>query len=428
MISHIQNYITKHKIKKCLIGLSGGVDSVVLLHLLSQCENLEVRAIYVNHGVSKNALSWDVFCNNLCKSLGVDYNVANVDLNCDNLNNFESIARDARYSAYEQILLNNEALFLGHHSDDQVETVLLQLLRGTSVSGLSGMSSFSKYKNGFIARPFLELNSKQKCITKLDIENYAINNNIEHIFDESNLSNDYKRNFLRNEIIPQLKNKFGNINKTISKTADKCRESKESLNNYSKDLFIKTSTPDNKQLKIKYLNLHSDLDICHILRYWMINTLSQKALSSNSMKEITKFIKNYSKNSTGNFSLCWGEYTLKAKSGILYAVSTNILENEPSVFNFTLKSNTSLCFVENFFDVSIDSLKDISISSFKLDFLYLVNGKMQKLNKIGIPAWELINSPVFSLNEDVFMVGQTIVNKKIYNNSIKHTNISNNMY
>lgn len=281
LLQIVQKIVKENNIKKVLLGFSGGVDSTVLAYLFSQIPDITVRAVYVNHGISDNAFEWQSFCEKFCQQYNIEFFARSVCCDTKNRESLEEVARNKRYSVYQDLIQDHEYLVLGHHSDDQVETVLLQLMRGTGLSGLSGMPVLSSFHNGFILRPLLD--TSLETVTKQMIVDYAKEHNIQHIHDESNDSNEYKRNFLRNVIIPQLKEEFGNINKTISRTANNVAECEH---------FLQETTPyfTGTSIACSELNQMTDLQIKYTLKKWLKSNGSQN-ISSGKYTEIIDFIR-----------------------------------------------------------------------------------------------------------------------------------------
>lgn len=184
-----------HKGAKIAVGLSGGVDSVVLLHLLRRGLQLppkRLSAVHVNHGISKHATSWATHCRRLCRDLGISLKVAKVDV--PRGNSTEGAARDARYSVFAGCTA--DVVALAHNRDDQAETLLLQLLRGAGPRGLASMPVFRPGAPAYW-RPLLE-------VPRSEIEAYARRHRLLWIEDDSNLDRSYLRNFLRHDVMPVL--------------------------------------------------------------------------------------------------------------------------------------------------------------------------------------------------------------------------------
>src|SRR5437762_12835077 len=134
--------------KKVAVALSGGVDSVVLLHLLKDRRGLS--AIHVHHGLSPNADAWAAFCKKLCKAWDVPLTVHNVKVKKSG-KGLEAAAREARYGVFRKN--KAQVIALAHHQDEQAETVLMNLLRGTGLRGASGMRPLARFEGQLLARP-----------------------------------------------------------------------------------------------------------------------------------------------------------------------------------------------------------------------------------------------------------------------------------
>ncbi|MCV2403798.1 tRNA lysidine(34) synthetase TilS [Marinomonas sp. C2222] len=200
------------------VGLSGGVDSCVLLHaLVSQLSNeqkQQVSAIHVHHGLSDNADEWLKFCEDFCQSLNVSFVAERVAL--AEQGSIEEAARNARYQVFEQTLGAHDVLFLAHHAGDQVETVLFRLLRGTGGKGLSGMPYQRDIgeQGAYLVRPFLDA-------SKADIEAYAEIHKLQWVEDESNTDEQFSRNYLRHSVVPSLQQRFPSLESNIVSTAQR---------------------------------------------------------------------------------------------------------------------------------------------------------------------------------------------------------------
>ena len=201
LLHHVVSILRAHLPlnSRVCVGLSGGRDSVVMLHLLSRAKTeipIEVSAIHVNHQISPNAQRWADFCSELCAQLGVPLTIERVDVSRVSGQGLEASARNARYAAYERV--DAAAIVLGHHRNDQAETVLLQALRGAGLRGISAMPVVKTLgKNQIILRPLLD-------VAPRILSDYADENNLAWITDESNDDRNYTRNFLRHEIFPNL--------------------------------------------------------------------------------------------------------------------------------------------------------------------------------------------------------------------------------
>jgi tRNA(Ile)-lysidine synthase len=251
------------KIKSMTVALSGGIDSVVLLHLLHVIKTKHqfiLNASHVHHGLSKNADKWVKFCEKLCAKLSVPLDIHYIQLPKKKSLGIEGEARQLRY---EKLLQSkSDLVVLGHHADDQAETFLLQLIRGAGVKGLSSMAHFDDTKK--LWRPLLK-------VSRSDIENYAKQHKLKWIEDESNLNIDFDRNFIRSKVLPILKNRFSHIIKVIYRSSVHLAEAQNLLDDLAKlDLksYLKSNICKHK-LQVKTLNKLSHSRAKNALRYWL---------------------------------------------------------------------------------------------------------------------------------------------------------------
>jgi tRNA(Ile)-lysidine synthase len=194
--------------KRVAVGLSGGVDSMVLLHALSK-KKFPVTAIHVHHGLSPNADRWAAFCRKLCKRLGVPLTVRRVSVRKRG-KGLEAAARDARYEAFKSVPA--PVLVLAHHLDDQAETVLMNLLRGAGRRGASGMLRESQFQGKTLLRPLLD-------VPREAIVAYAREHRLEWIEDESNVDESLTRNFVRRRLGPLLQEKYPKWRQNLARAA-----------------------------------------------------------------------------------------------------------------------------------------------------------------------------------------------------------------
>ncbi|CAM8350460.1 MesJ tRNA(Ile)-lysidine synthase MesJ [Candidatus Methylopumilus universalis] len=255
---------TSHKkMKSMTVALSGGIDSVVLLHLLHQLQktqNFTLKASHVHHGLSKNADKWVKFCEKLCTKLSIPLDVNYIKLPQKKSLGIEGEARQLRY---EKLLKSKtDLVVLAHHEDDQAETFLLQLIRGAGVKGLSSMAHFDDTRR--LWRPLLNT-------SRIDIESYAKKHKLKWIEDESNQNIDFDRNFIRSKILPILKKRFNHIVKVISRSSSHLAEAQHLLDDLAQiDLksYLKSDNYKHK-LKVKALDKLSLSRAKNVLRYWL---------------------------------------------------------------------------------------------------------------------------------------------------------------
>jgi len=198
---------SRGRLPRIAVALSGGVDSVTLLHLLRHQNNL--TAIHVNHGLSPNADRWAAFCRRLCKRFGVPLQVRKVKVQKRG-EGLEAAARRARYEAFAK--LDADCIALAHHLDDQAETVLMNLLRGAGRRGASGMARETRFRGKTLVRPLLD-------VPRAAIVAYAREHRLPWVEDESNADESLTRNFLRRRVAPLLDARFPAWKKSLARAA-----------------------------------------------------------------------------------------------------------------------------------------------------------------------------------------------------------------
>jgi len=202
-----------HPVKRLWVAFSGGLDSHVLLHrLVDLRDELPHIAgtIHIHHDLSDHADAWARHCEEICQQLGIACEISRV--NISEGEGLEDSARRARYTAIEGYLQPGDAVLLAHHQDDQAETFLLQALRGGGPRGLASMPVIATFGAGYQIRPLLDISRKQ-------IQEYALQHELQWIEDESNRDTRFDRNFVRHEIMPQLRQRWPSASRTLARTA-----------------------------------------------------------------------------------------------------------------------------------------------------------------------------------------------------------------
>ena len=193
-------------------SLSGGVDSVVLLHVLRELApelGYRLSAIHVNHGLSPNADRWQGFCFALCLESKIPFKAVKVKIKKQD-KGLEAAAREARRAAFKELRVN--AIALGHQLDDQAETVLHNLLRGAGPEGASGMAAVGELGTKILLRPLL-------AVPRGAIAAYARAQRLKWIEDESNADEALTRNFIRRRVGPLLESKFPRWRESLARAA-----------------------------------------------------------------------------------------------------------------------------------------------------------------------------------------------------------------
>ncbi len=209
-----------------VVGVSSGPDSMCLLHILKEKTD-KIIVCHINHNVRKESITEENYLRDYCQKNNLIFESMTIKEYKEN--NFENEARKIRYSFYEKILnkYNSKYLFLAHHGDDLIETVLMKIIRGSNIEGYAGIKEKSKVKDYEIIRPLLKY-------TKEDIINYNNSHNITYFIDNSNEDLSYTRNRIRNKVLPLLKEEDKNIHKKFFKYS----KTLEEYNNYIKNIVI----------------------------------------------------------------------------------------------------------------------------------------------------------------------------------------------
>lgn len=198
-----------------VVGLSGGIDSVILLHAVSAA-GLSVSALHVHHGLSPLADAWTTFCETLCAARQIKLKVERVVVERASADGLEAAARRARHEAYDGVAA--DWLLLAHHQGDRAETMLFNLLRGAGLRGAGAL----RERNGRILRPLL-------TVTRADIRAYAEAQSLSWVEDESNTDTRFSRNFLRHRVLPDIDARFPAASARLARAADRFAEASDLL-------------------------------------------------------------------------------------------------------------------------------------------------------------------------------------------------------
>ncbi|CAI0956125.1 tRNA lysidine(34) synthetase TilS [Serratia quinivorans] len=208
-----------------LVAFSGGLDSSVLLHLLvglrQQLPDLQLRAVHVHHGLSAFADQWVTHCRQQCVAWQLPLVVQYVQVDSQQ-GGIEAAARAARYSAFASTLAADETLLTAQHLDDQCETFLLALKRGSGPAGLSAMAAQTSLGDNHLLRPLLGYSRQQ-------LEAYAQQHQLSWIEDDSNQDPRFDRNFLRLQVLPLLNQRWPHFAAATARSASLCAEQEQLL-------------------------------------------------------------------------------------------------------------------------------------------------------------------------------------------------------
>ena len=389
------------KNEKILIAFSGGPDSVFLYNLLfflKKYYSIEISLIYVNHNLREDVENDLNFVEEFSKKNNVPLYIESVDVRkyaAENKKSIELAARELRYEAIEKVLqnLNYDKIATGHNLDDNIETFIFRLLRGTSLKGLKGIPS--ERKN--IIRPILQFEKKE-------ILNYLQENKKSCIIDYTNSENDYTRNYIRNEIFPM----FVNINPTFrNKVNELIQEinNKESLKTYvseeknTKEKFVQYLEKYDVELSRKKIdqiygtlyNENGDINMNGSKEFYLGNgkILRKKYDKLEVIVEEKREVDEERVEIKQNIPIKWYDYNI--------ILTDNIL-NTKSMEDFKEGNVTFLKFTEKYED---ENYKIFVRKRTEGDAILLNNLGHKKLKKIlideKIPKWERDRIPVFEI-------------------------------
>lgn len=218
VLSAIQQAVeTSPTLKRLCIAYSGGVDSHVLLHasralIQAGTVSIPLRAVHINHQLQTQSPAWKRHCAAVCQQLGIDFTGIDVDASASTGQSPEEAAREARYAAINRQLCAGDALLTAHHRNDQAETVLLQMLRGSGVAGLAAMPPQQPRGEGVHLRPFLDL-------PQTVLADYADTHGLQWVEDPSNQATHYQRNYLRQTLWPLITARWPSADATLARVA-----------------------------------------------------------------------------------------------------------------------------------------------------------------------------------------------------------------
>lgn len=322
ILAHISEKLVQYAkpIKRWVVAYSGGIDSTVLLHAVVQAnarlaKPLPIVALHINHQLSQQATIWEQHCYMTATEIGVESVSCVVDV-IRKGKGVEEAARDARYQAFEHYLQKSDCLLLGHHQYDQAETVLLRLLRGAGVLGLTAMPESRRLGYAQLLRPFLTLDKEH-------IYRYAEQQQLRWVDDDSNAKDDVDRNFLRNQVVPLLSQRWPTVHRQLSKVAERMVKTDALLSEVAaEDLLLM----DVQQARVGFsldFKIFSRLSLerkNNLLRYWC-HSVGYSLPNTDQLFQVEQQL--FRRNALLN-SACvsWSTVELRQFSGRLYLQTT----------------------------------------------------------------------------------------------------------
>ena len=245
-------------IQHWVVALSGGLDSMVLLELASRCLSAkQLTVLHVNHQLQANADEWELFCAQQAERRGLSFHAEKVQLQSGSV---ETAARNARYAVFENAVSSKACLLLAHHGDDQAETLLFRLLRGAGVRGMSAMPFQRALGEGMLLRPLLEHSRSQ-------LESWAVQEGLSWVDDPSNSDTQYDRNFLRQQVLPLLTQRWPQVSERLNVTANHLADAEVLLEELAQ-IDLEVCLVLGHTLSLVELVKLSERRQVNVLRYW----------------------------------------------------------------------------------------------------------------------------------------------------------------
>lgn len=258
---------------KLWVAYSGGLDSHVLLSALSKIlPSASLRALHIHHGLSPNADRWEAHCQQVCTELGITFETHRVEIDQGSSSSLEKLAREARYAVFKQCVGTDDYLLMGHHQNDQLETILYRLMRGSGPRGLGGMPAQRSLGlgSGQILRPLLNYSREA-------LEEYAKSEGLAWVEDESNQDTHFDRNFLRSKIFPLLKERWPGFEQCWQRSASLCTEAEHLQIVLGEQDLLLAQTEYLNRVNIAAIKNFDEIRQRNLLRVWF-RKLEQKCL------------------------------------------------------------------------------------------------------------------------------------------------------
>lgn len=399
-----------------LVAFSGGLDSTVLLHQLvqwrAQHPEVALRAIHIHHGLSPHADSWVQHCESVCMQWQVPLVVERVHLEDDGLG-IEAQARRARYQAFAQTLLPGEVLMTAQHLDDQCETFLLALKRGSGPAGLSAMGECSPFAGTQLIRPLL-------AQTREALEAWALQHELCWIEDESNQDDTYDRNFLRLRVTPLLQQRWPHFAQAVARSAALCAEQESLLDELLASDLADCITAHGTLLLVP-LMMMSDVRRAALLRRWLAG-LNAPMPSRDGLERIWQEVALAREDASPCFRL--GEYEVRRYQSQLWWVKS--VDGQSETVIPWLEWKTPLALPAGLGLVQLISAGELRMPQadeavsirFKAPGLLHIVGRNggRKLKKIwqeqGIPPWRRDTTPLLFYGETLIAAAGVFVTRE----------------
>ncbi|MFT5224388.1 MAG: tRNA(Ile)-lysidine synthase [Polaribacter sp.] len=322
-------------VENCVLAFSGGLDSCVLLHLLANSRFLpNTKLWHVNHGLQIEADSMADFCQQQANAYGLEFKLSHLNLQTTETN-IEALARTARYGLFASELTQNDCLLTAHHMDDQVETFLLNVLRGSGSAGLRGIAADRPIAKSRLIRPMLQV----KRDTLLD---YAKQHKLEWFEDPSNSSVQFNRNYIRHKVTPVIQQRWPNFQHSIATVCDIQAETQQLLDDlaaldYDSLIDVNDQSAPAKSpstLSVQGLALLSARRQKNVVRYWL--RVNQRP--SLPKARLDTFTEQLEVKQDANPIIENGDYDIRIYHGRVFIVAHELPQPQQAVYDFLSES------------------------------------------------------------------------------------------
>jgi len=395
---------TQNEPPSYIVAYSGGLDSHVLLHLLTVCQ-LPCRAIYIDHGLQAESQSWSAHCAAVCQKMNIPFQSISVNAVADKGESPEASARTARYDALAKQMQASDILLTAQHLQDQSETLLLQMLRTSGPAGLAAMPAVKLFAAGLHVRPLL-------MTERNELEDYAKQHQLEWIEDPSNNDQRYDRNFFRQSIFPLLKKRWPSINQTLANVTLLQAEASELINDLAE--LDAENVIDKDTIDITALIKLSPARQRNLIRYW----LQQCGLDAPTSKRLKEILGSMITAAEDKMPVVdWGDTEVRRFQGRLYAMKTLQQYDPEQIVQWNPEYPLSLAGSSELLAVDAESGLSSQLRQQNLTVRYRTGGERIKpagrahtmdlkklMQQAAIPPWQRSRIPLIYLDDTLIAV------------------------
>lgn len=405
----------------CWLAYSGGIDSTVLLHYLySNKENInrDIKAVHVNHNISKYSDKWAKHCKQVCNEFKIPFELLNLDASEFEGHGPEAYARKLRYNAIGKILSENDILLTAHHRDDLAETFFLQLMRGAGPEGLAGIPEIRKFGHGWIARPFLDYTREQ-------LHSYAVQHDLLWIEDDSNSDINFDRNYIRHNVFPYLQERWPAVTRTLARSARHQADLLELIKYSAETDFRNVMGESVDVLSIDEFNKLPVARKRNLLRYWLkIN--NKPSATSAVIKEIILNMVDARHDSQP--LVTWNNTQIRRYRGNIYLMHALPHLDSTVAYTWTLPGSLDIKVGRlEAKQVTGKGIKTVALVDNIIDVRFRHGGEeiqpvdkkeTHKLKKMyqqaGIPPWKRDRIPLLYINDELASVAGYWIDQKYH--------------